>query len=216
MIPDTQQQRRPRRRRVRKRHLWLVFLLLVVLLAVMQIGLSPWVLHIGGRFTPAMSWSGYGEVRGSDGGSYVLYTDFRAGMLLATVEPNGMRCDQYGCDDLLGTARLCTLSGTTYTFALTGQVHTWLSTDGARTDLELTGGTPRPLPEGWVVALRGNWHGPALAVMSPDNSFTEVFTPRGAIRTVTSSADAGTATVTLRPGSATGFTRTCHALAAGS
>lgn len=71
------------------------------------------------------------------------------------------------------------------------------------------------MPDGWVVAFHGEWHGPALVLASPDNSVTEVFTSRGAIRTTTSTADAGTATVTLHYGSAADFARACQALAAG-
>ena len=47
-----------------------------------------------------------------------------------------------------------------------------------------------------------------------DNSFTEEFTPRGVIRKVTSTADAGTAAVALRYGSGAAFGRACRALAA--
>lgn len=214
MLPDTSQAGRQRRpRRLHRRHAGWAVLLLAVLLFILQVGLSPWDLHIGGTFTPTMSWSGYGTVTGSNGGKYVLYTDFRAGYVQAAKEVNGARCDNFGCDNLLGTARLCTLSGTTETFSLTGAVHSWLQTEGARTDLSITGGQPSPLPDGWLVALRGTWHGSALTVASPDNSFTEVFTRRGAIRTVTSTADAGTATVTLRPGSAGAFSQACSALA---
>lgn len=215
MLPDTLQAGRPRRpRRLRHGVGWLL-LLAVVLLFILQVGLSPWVLHIGGTFTPTMSWSGYGTVTGSNGGRYVLYTDFRAGYLLATRKSRGSACSGLGCDNLRGTAKLCTLSGTTEAFALTGAVHSWLQTEGARTDLSITGGKPKPLPGGWLVAMRGTWHGTALTVASPDNSFTEVFTPRGAIRTVTSTADAGTATVTLRPGSAGAFSQACRSLADG-
>jgi hypothetical protein len=63
-----------------------------------------------------------------------------------------------------------------------------------------------------VVALHGTWHGADLALASPDNSFTEMFTANGAIRTVTSTADAGTAQVTLAPGTSAGFTAACSAL----
>jgi hypothetical protein len=58
-------------------------------------------------------------------------------------------------------------------------------------------------------------HGADLVLTDHDNSFTEAFTPRGAIRTVTSTADAGTAAVTLRYGSSAAFARACRALAAG-
>jgi hypothetical protein len=39
---------------------------------------------------------------------------------------------------------------------------------------------------------------PALELSAPDNSFIQVFTPSGEIRHVTSTADAGTARVTLQ------------------
>lgn len=222
MLPNIQQWNpgppppgRLRRRRRPRQHIWLrLGLLLVAVFLVLQIGLSPWVLHIGGKFTPTMSWSGYGSVQASNGGKYELYTQFKAGMLQATVDGRGMRCDKFsGCDNVLGTAKLCAANGTTSTFSLTGQVHAWLATEGSTTSLAITGGAPKPLPDGWLVALRGTWHGSALTVSSPDNSFTEVFTPRGAIRTTTSTADAGTATVTLRPGSQDGFSQACRALA---
>ena len=58
-------------------------------------------------------------------------------------------------------------------------------------------------------------HGADLVLTDHDNSFTEAFTPRAAIRTVTSTADAGTAAVTLRYGSSAAFARACRALAAG-
>jgi hypothetical protein len=79
--------------------------------------------------------------------------------------------------------------------------------------VNLTGGTPRHLGAGWVVAFSGRWHGPDLVLTDHDNSLTEAFTPRGAIRTVTSTADAGTAAVTLRYGSGAAFDQACRALA---
>ena len=41
------------------------------------------------------------------------------------------------------------------------------------------------------VTQHGAWQGPALELASPDNSFTEVFTPKGAIRHSNSTTDAG-------------------------
>jgi hypothetical protein len=139
----------------------------------------------------------------------VLYTNFTPGLLSGDGDP---ACSQFGCENLNGTARLCTKSRQTYTFQLTGQVKAWLNTNGSKTSLDMTGGSPKPLPDGWVVALHGAWLGDALALASPDNSFTEVFTPRGTIRTVTSTADAGTAHVTLRPGSTADFQSACSSL----
>ncbi len=72
-------------------------------------------------------------------------------------------------------------------------MRSWWSTDGARTYVNLTGGAPRSLGNGWVVAFSRTWHGPDLVLTNPHNSFTEAFTAAGAIRSVTSTADAGTA-----------------------
>ena len=186
--------------------------LLVVVVAIIAVYVlpTPWALHIGGRFTPLETWDGYGHVRGSNGGRYILFAHLRAGILGGGARA---RCSFLGCDTLHGNAKLCTVSGETYSFRLSGDVHSWWSTDGALTSIDLSG---RPLPAGWVVAFRGKWKGPALPLDNPDNSFTEVFTRAGAIRHTTSTADAGTAVVTLRSGSTATFDRECSALAAGA
>ena len=212
-IGSPQQVAPPRRRgRWLRRHPWLLLIVIVAgCLFVVGVGLTPWDLHIGGRFTPTLSWDGYGTVRASNGGRYVLFTHLQGGLV---TEGRGVACDNLGgCDTLQGSARLCGRDGSTDTFQLRGAVHSWWSTDGARTSVNLTGGTPRRLGDGWVVAFSGRWHGPDLVLTDHDNSFTEAFTPRGAIRTVTSTADAGTAAVTLRYGSSAAFDRACQALA---
>jgi hypothetical protein len=79
-----------------------------------------------------------------------------------------------------------------------------------RSDRRLAEGPAGRLGDG----LLGAWHGPELTVADRDNSFTEVFTPRGALRATTSTADRGTATVTLRHGSAGDFAARCRILAA--
>jgi hypothetical protein len=186
-------------------------LLTVVALFVVYAGLTPWALHIGGQSTPLREWNGYGQVVASNGGTYLLYTHLEAG-----VRGRPGHSPHTGPRDTLhGTGQLCTRSGATHTFKLTGSVHAWWSTDGGPTRVSLTGGAPTQLPEGWVVALHGIWKGPALELTSPDNSFTEVFTPRGEIRHATSTADAGTARVTLRFGSEAEFAAACRALQAG-
>jgi len=203
--------RNPFQPRGRRRGGWLkLLLILIVVIFAVFVAPTPWALHIGGTFTPLETWSGYGAVQASNGGLYVLFTRFQGG--ITGGGEDGPSCSSRGCDTLFGNAQLCTRSGQAYTFSLTGAVHSWWSTDGARTSVDLTG--PR-LPDGWVVAFHGSWHGAALPLATPDNSFTEVFTPAGAIRTVTSTADAGVARVTLRPGSQAAFQHACQALASG-
>lgn len=194
-------------RRARQRPLLLLLVAVVAIIAVYVVP-TPWALHIGGRFTPLETWDGYGQVRGSNGGRYVLFAHLRGGILGGGANAG---CGFFGCDTLHGDAKLCTLSGKTFSFGLSGDVHSWWSTDGARTSINLSG---RPLPAGWVVAFRGRWKGPALPLENPDNSFTEVLTRAGAIRHTTSTADAGTAFVTLQSGSLAAFDQECRALAA--
>lgn len=199
-----------RKRRLRRRPLLVLALGLVAALLV-GIGVEPWALHIGGGFTPSMTWSGYGEVQATNGGKYDLYVHVRGGLLSST---RGRCSHTGGCSNLIGNAELCGSNGVIENLELDGSVHTWWSTDGARTTLLLTDGSPVKLPDGWVVAFAGTWQGPNLVVKDTDNSFTEPFTPDGSIRTTTSTADAGTASVVLRSGSADDFTRACRALAA--
>jgi hypothetical protein len=193
-----------------RRYIWLrVFLILVVVLLGVYVLPTPWAFHIGGRFSPFGEWDGYGPVQASNGGHYLLQVHLRGGIVNNHGDPG---CNFVGCDTLSGTAQLCTQGGQHYTFDLTGAVHGWYTTNGSRTTIDLTGGTPKPLPHGWVVVFHGVWHGAVLPVADIDNSLSEVFTPSGAIR-ATSAKGAGTAHGTLRYGSAASFGRACRALA---
>ena len=195
----------------RKRHLVLrIVLILVIVGLCVYILPTPWAFHMGGKFSPLGEWDGYGLVQASNGGRYLLYTHLRGG--IANTHGDAT-CSFTGCDNLVGTAQLCTQSGQRYTFDLAGGVHGWYTTNGSRTTIGLTGGTPASLPRGTVVAFHGVWKGPALPLAS--NSFTEVFTPAGDIRKTTSAANTGTALVVLRNGSQTSFDQACNALATG-
>jgi hypothetical protein len=124
MTPNFTSLREPRTSRRRGRHPWLrLLILLVLVLVVLNFGLTPWVLHIGGRFTPLTEWTGYGPVRGSNGGDYLLYTQLRGGLFVTGSHNRGrLSCSRFsGCDNLSGTARLCTENGTTYTFRLSSR-----------------------------------------------------------------------------------------------
>jgi hypothetical protein len=188
---------------------FIVFFALIIFF--MYAGLTPWALHIGGQSTPGEQWYGFGEVHASNGGRYVLYTYLQGGLLAGSgFSRRGGALPHSHADNLHGTAELCGTSGVTYTFKLTGVVDSWWSTDDAPTGIDLARGTPVRLP--FVVPLRGRWHGPALELSAPDNSFTQAFTPSGEIRHVTSTADAGTARVTLQYGSHDAFATACQAI----
>jgi len=168
---------------------------------------TPWALHIGGKFTPLEQWDGVAAVTATNGGHYVLFAHLQGG-LMGTRHPCSFTG---GCDTLHGNAKLCTEDGSTYLLKLTGAVHSWWSTDGANTTIDLTSNS---LPDGWVVAFRGKWAGSVLPLADTDNSFTEVFTRRGAIRHTTATADSGIARGTLRNASSRTFGSACRALAA--
>jgi hypothetical protein len=187
------------------------FVLLALIIVFMYAGLTPWALRMGGRSTLDEQWDGFGEVHATNGGRYVLYVHLQAGLLGSGPIQRGGG-GMKGASNLHGTAELCTPLGVTHTFKLTGGVDAWWSTDEAPTGIGLSGGTPVKLPSGWVIVFRGMWHGPALQLASDDNSFTQVFTPSGEIRHATSSADAGTARVTLQYGSPAAFAAACQAI----
>jgi hypothetical protein len=187
---------------------WLKGLLaLVIAVFVVELALNPWTFHIGDRFTPLTQWDGYGTVRASNGGRYVLFTHLQGAGV-------GSACSLTGCDTLRGSAKICTERGSTYSLQLTGSVHAWWSTDGARTFIEFRSARPGLLPAGWMIAFKGSWHGPRLVITDTDNSFTQILTARGAIRHAAVTADTGNAAVTLRYGSSAAFSKACRALAA--
>jgi hypothetical protein len=198
---------RPFRRRRPRRARWLL-LIAVLAILVVYIVPTPWALHIGGKFTPLEEWDGVAAVTATNGGHYVLYTHLQGGLMGTGRAACGF---MGGCDTLHGNAKLCTENGSIYSLHLGGAVHSWWSTDGANTSIDLTG---KPLPDGWVVAFTGKWAGPALPLADTDNSFTELFTRRGVIRHTTSTADAGIARGTLRNASSQTFDNACRALAA--
>jgi len=211
---------RPERATRPKRHLALRLLLIViVVLWAAAVLPAPWAYHIGGRFSLAGEWDGYGPVRASDGGRYLLFTHLRGGIINNHGTPGcGLLS---GCGVLSGSAQLCTEGGQHYTFALTGTMHGWYTTNGSHTVIELTGGTPRALPKGTAVAFHGVWQGPVLPVASTHGSFTGAITPAGTIqpagagaaRPASPAARSGTARGELRAGSQASFGRACALLA---
>jgi hypothetical protein len=203
----------PTRRRRRWYHFLLPKLVLLALIVALvgSVATTPWAFHIGGGVTPLARWDGYGPVTASDGGHYELLVKMQAGLFIFG-GPGSQRCSQLRhCDTVRGTAQLCTGTGRSFVFQITGQVHAYGSTDGARTSLRVAGGSPRTLPD--VITFRGSWHGPTLRLANLDSEFTRAFTASGVLRENLYVADKGTAAATLRAGSLTGFTAACRALA---
>jgi hypothetical protein len=170
---------------------------------------NPWVYHIGGQFTPGRSWHGVGTVAATNGGRYALYVGFQAELNHESSPSDPYHCSLPTCDAVEGEGKLCTLSGVTYPLIVSGQVHAWWATDGARTGVQLS--VPNKDGSTVVAVFEGRWHGQQLA-LTDSTDFTAALTKQGAIRSSRSTADDGTARTTLRPGSEDDFNRACHSL----
>src|SRR5262249_54077522 len=141
----------------RRRYIWLrLLLILIVVLLGVYVLPTPWAFHIGGKFSPIGEWDGYGPVQASNGRRSPLYTPLRGVRLH---DPGPVGCSLGSCERLTRSAQLCTQGGQHYPFELTGAMHGWHTTNGPRPNIDLTGGTPKRLPKGSVVAFQGVWHG---------------------------------------------------------
>ena len=170
---------------------------------------NPWVFRIGGQFTPGHNWHGVGTVAATNGGRYALYVGFKAELMHESSSSDPYRCSLPTCDVVEGEGKLCTLSGVTYPLLVSGQVHAWWATDGARTGLQLS--VPTSDGSTVVAVFEGHWHGQQLE-LADSTDFTAALTREGAIRSTRSTADDGTAHTTLRPGSEDDFSRACDSL----
>ncbi len=47
----------------------------ILLVFVVYMVLNPWALHIGGRWTPAMTWHGVGKLQSTSGANYGLFIE---------------------------------------------------------------------------------------------------------------------------------------------
>ena len=94
-----------------------MFVLLVTLL------LNPWAMHLGGRWTPALTWHGVGKLQSTSGASYGLFMEVSVYMRRGR---RGMGRGQ----NLQGTAKLCTPQGETYPLTVNGYLkRDWLDAD---------------------------------------------------------------------------------------
>jgi len=91
----------------------ILFTLLVTLLV------NPWSLHMGGRWTPALTWHGVGQLKSSTGATYGVFIQ---------VSPHLQR--GRGASNLDGRAKLCTPQGEIYSMRVNGYLQrTWLDAD---------------------------------------------------------------------------------------
>jgi hypothetical protein len=127
--------------------------------------LHPWALHIGGRSTPLLYWTGMGTLIARDGKSYPLYVFFYPGTSASRLHREGLRPDS----GLKGTAELCKAPGTSQQLKLSGTMYGgYSSTEGSLMDFRLLEWKAfDPQVQRGYFDLAGHWHGGELTMDHP-------------------------------------------------
>ena len=162
----------------------IVFVLLVTLL------LYPWAMHMGRRWTPALTWHGVGKLQSTSGASYGLFMEVSVYMRRGG-----------GGQNLQGTAKLCTPQGETYPLMVNGFLkRAWLDADGKPVTFyfySLKGADPRLHFE-----LLGAWRGQELVVEDKGNmamSFAPDGRAKGYLKGMNSAKENTTGTLRYVP-----------------
>lgn len=186
--------------RMRPRHKRRNMLRLVALLALVygaMVLLNPWAIHMGGGWTPLLSWTGTGKLVTASG-TYPLLVTISPASHFSRLRLDGVR-PTGGVD---GWGWLCTSEGKTIRLRLYGTIYGgWGSTDGALMEfrvLERIQNLPT-IQDGGYFDLVGYWRGPQL-VLDDRNEWSRPFRSGLKIKH---------ASVMLRPGSKSEFNAAC-------
>jgi hypothetical protein len=119
--------------RVRPRHAFLA-LLIAILILLVGAAMMPWAFHIGGRWTPVLTWWGSGRLATKSGMEYPMFV-----MLYPSAHFSRLRLDgRHPTGGVQGNACLCTLPGVSQYLKLSGTIYDgWRSTDGSVMTLRL-------------------------------------------------------------------------------
>ncbi len=128
---------------------------------------SPWALHIGGRTTPFLYWTGTGTLTAKDGKTYPLYVFFYPGGGASHLREDGVRPS----GGVKGTGELCTAPGKTQLLNLSGTIYgAYGSTEGSLMGFRLLEWRKsfqiNPQHRGFF-DLSGRWRGPELVMDRP-------------------------------------------------
>lgn len=128
---------------------------------------DPWALHIGGRSTPLLYWSGSGQLL-TQQGTYPLYIYFYPSTEHSQFPLDGLRPTA----GVRGNGWICTAPGVTQYLNLSGTIYGgWSSTEGSLMSFRLDEplvvnlGGPRP----GYFDLFGRWQGPELVMNDREN-----------------------------------------------
>ena len=172
-----------------------VFVLGVLLSGLLLVA-GPWIFHIGGQWTPLLTWTGSGTLV-SKSGQYPLYVSMNPSSHFSHLHLDGQR----PTGGLKGMGWLCTSRGQMQQLELTGTIYNaWRTTDGSLVNVRLlehlvfNNGQSRGFFD-----LMGHWQGPQL-VMDDRKHPGERFRSGLSIEH---------ASVSLDPGSYSDFKATC-------
>ena len=133
---------------------------------------SPWSFHIGGRWTPFLTWSGYGNLV-TNTGTYPLYISFHPSPHFSRLHLDGL----HPTGGFQGDGWLCTAPGTIERLWLSGTIYNgWSTTEGSLMGFRLN---ERYFPidlgqhRGYL-DLTGRWQGRHL-VMDDRAHYTTTF-----------------------------------------
>jgi hypothetical protein len=158
--------------KLRGRHAFLGLILVCVLAYGVVVALDPWAVHIGGRWTPFLTWHGSGKLLTKSGVEYPLYVSFFPSSHFSQLHMDGLR----PTGGLQGSAWLCTSPGVTQYMTLSGTIYGgWRSTDDALMNFRLLEQKIVDVGQGrGFFDLIGKWHGPQL-VMDDRNHVPNAF-----------------------------------------
>lgn len=132
---------------------------------------GPWALHIGGRWTPLLIWTGSGKLA-TKGGIYPLYVSLYPSSHFSQLHLDGLR----PTGGVQGSGWLCTSRGVTQRLNLSGTIYGgWRTTEGSLMSIRLL--EPKIIDVGQgqgFFDLIGKWDGPKL-VMDDRNHIPNTF-----------------------------------------
>lgn len=150
---------------------WTLVLCGVLVYAVVVV-MDPWSVHMGGRWTPLLTWHGSGKLHTRSGVEYPLYVSVYPSSHFSQLRLGGLR----PTGGLQGSGWLCTSRGVTQRLELSGTIYGgWRSTEDSLMAFRLL--EPKIIDVGQgqgFFDLAGRWHGPNL-VMDDRNSVGNPF-----------------------------------------
>src|SRR5580765_769474 len=112
--------------RVRRRYPSLAVLLGILIMS--GAAMMPWAFHIGGRWTPVLTWWGSGRLVTKSGVEYPMFVMLYPSAHFSRLQYDGRR----PTGGVQGNACLCTSPGVSQYLKLSGTIYDgWRSTDGS-------------------------------------------------------------------------------------